>query len=469
MAKLEVKYDPTLEQSEIIARLDNSSPEEAGDDYERNQTAMQQTSIYGVQCPIIAVNNIMVAYEDILSFELDDTKHIPEVTLHIIDRKSLIQYLDTPGNDNELRIQILPPFEDAYKKINLTFLISDFSMGQDGNDLFITGIYKLSKFTSSQFKSFGEVGLYDLFDQIASDSKLGFATNVEAGEDARFVYCPYSSYKSTIEREISHSGDETTIYDWWIDVWNYLNLANVYERYTATDSEDDMKVWISGTVDEVGEGIKIEPQEVPAELTNMFGTEETQLYVADYRINTNPGINIYEGTDKVYSVYSMNNKEYQDTYISDGDVKKDVFENFEYKGEVYGEYDYITNGMYRVPFLQKMKNGSLEVDLKQPLLGIQRGNHVNFACYYNDDSIDYPLESLETGNVADDNPQTNVPVMEPDVNESNPSDTFKLDKSVSGQYMVIGNIYRFIEGQWTHTVILTRPIDQKPKILAEEE
>lgn len=468
MAKLEVKYDPTLKQSEIIARLDNTSPEESGEEYNGNQTELQQTSIYGIQCPIIAVNNIMIAYEDILSFELDDTDHVPKVSLHVIDRKSLIQYLDTPDNDNELRIQILPPFEDAYKKINLTFFISNYSMGEGGNDLFITGDYKLPKFTSSQFKSLGKIGLYDLFDRVASDTQLGFATNVEAGEDERFIYCPYNSYKNTIEKEIMRSGDKTNVYEWWIDVWNYLNLANIYERYTTIDPENDMKVWVSGAVDEVGEGIKIEPQEVVADLTNMFGTEETQLYVADYRINTNPGINVREGTDKIYSVYSMNDKEYKDTYISDGDVKKDVFENFEYKGEVYGDYDYITGGMMRIPFLQKIKNGTLEVDLKQPLLGLQRGNHVNFACYYNNDSRDYPVDSLKSEGAVQE-VQTNVPLMEPDVDETDPSDTFKLDKSISGQYMILGNIYRFASGQWTHTVILTRPADQKPKILIEEE
>ena len=469
MAKIEVKYDPTLEQSEIIARLDNTSPEEAGEDYKGNQTALQQTSIYGVQCPIIAINNIMVAWEDIITFELDDTKHIPSVTLHVMDRKNLIQYLDSPGNDNELRIQILPPFEDAYKKINLTFLISHYSMGENGDDLYISGVYKLSKFTSSQFKSFGEIGLYELFDKIASDSKLGLASNVESMEDKRFVYCPYTSYQRTIEKEVSHSGDETTIYDWWIDSWNYLNLVNIYERYNAIDSEDDMKVWISGAVDEIGEGIHIEPQEVTADLTNMFGTEETQLHVFDYRINTDPGINIYEGTDKVYSVYSMKNKEYQDTYISDGDVKKDVFENFEYKGEVYGEYDYITGGMKREPFLQKMKTGSIEVDLGQPLLGLQRGNRVNFACYYNNDNMDYPTYGLSEEGDMNTNIQTNVPLMEPDVNESDPSDTFKLNKSVSGQYLIIGNVYKFFDKHWTHTVILTRPADQKPKMLVDEE
>lgn len=469
MAKLEVKYDPTLEQSEIIARLDNSSPEEAGEDYQDNKTDLQQTSIYGVQCPIIAVNNIMIAYEDILSFELDDTGHIPSVSMHVIDRKNLIQYLDTPGNDNELRIQILPPFEDAYKKINLTFLISSFRVGVGGDSLYISGVYKLSAFTSSQFKSFGEVSLYDLFDKIASETKLGFATNVEQGEDKRFVYCPYTSYQNVIEKEISHSGDETTIYDWWIDVWNYLNLANIYERYKSIDSEDDMRVWISGAVDEVSEGIKVEPQEVQADLTNLFGSEESQLFVSDYRINNLPGINVREGTDKVYSVYSMNGKEYQDTYISDGDVKKDIFNNFEYKGEVYGDYDYITNGMLRAPFLQKIKNGSVEVDLNQPLLGIQRGNHVNFACYYNDDSRNYPMNGLPEEGGMETDVQTNVPLMEPEVDETNPSDTFKLDKSISGQYMVAGNIYRFYPSGWIQTVILTRPIDQKPKILTEEE
>jgi hypothetical protein len=466
MALIEVKYDPTLEQSDIIARIDNTSLEEAGENYEGNMTAMQQTSIYGVQCPIIAVNNIMVAMEDILSFELDDSKHIPKVTMHIIDRKSLIQYLDAPGNDNELRVQILPPFEDAYKKINLTFLVSNFSMGEMGNDLYITGVYKLAKFTDSQFKSFGEVCLYDLFDKIASETQLGFATNVEAGEDKRYVYCPYNSYQNVIEKEIKHSGDETTVYDWWIDVWNYLNLANMYERYTAIDQEDDMKVWISGAVDEVGEGIHIEPQEVPAELTNLFGSEESQLFVGAYRLVTKPGINVREGTDKIYSVYSMNNKAYEDTYISDGDVKKDVFNNFEYKGEVYGDYDYITGGMKREPFFQKMNNGCVEVDLQQPLLGIQRGNHVTFACYYNDDNRDYPTSGLPEEGGMEEDPQTTTPVMEPDTTGA---DTFKLDKSISGQYMVAGNKYKFANNQWTHTVILTRPIDQKPKILAEEE
>ena len=210
MALIEVKYDPSLKQSEIIARLDNSSPEEAGENYEKNPIEIQQTSLYGIQCPIIAINNIMVAVDDILNFELDDTKHEPSVSMCIYDRKQLIQYLNAPENDNELRVQILPPFEDVYKKIDLTFFITSFRMGNN-NELYINANYKSPGFVSSRFKSFGEISLYKLCDSIASEIQLGFATNIEDMDDKRYVYCPYTSYKNSIEKEISHSGEQTII------------------------------------------------------------------------------------------------------------------------------------------------------------------------------------------------------------------------------------------------------------------
>lgn len=162
----------------------------------------------------------------------------------------------------------------------------------------------------------------------------------------------------------------------------------------------------------------------------------------------------------------MENNEYQDTYISNGDVKKDIFNNFEYKGEVYGEYDYITNGMYREPFTQKIKNELIEVDLCQPLLGIQRGNQVMFACYYIDSTFNYIEEGLKNDGLYNDDAKTEVPIMTPD---DIGQETMKVNKSISGQYMVYGNIYRYNNRRWTHTIILARPSDQKPKLLKEEE
>lgn len=465
MAIIRVKYDPQLKQSEIIARLDNSSPEESGEYYQKNPVEIQQTSLYGVLCPIIAINNVMVAVEDIWSFYLKDTNTIPSIDLTVYDRKKLIEYLNTPGNDNELRVQILPPFDDAYKKIDLTFFITRFFMGSQG-ELHISAVYKLPEFVSGKFKSFGEISLYNLCDTIASETKLGFATNVEDAGDNRYIYCPFVSYQNILNKEISHSGSKTTIYDWWIDVWNYLNLVDIYERYNAIDSDEDMKIWISGQVDEVTESVEIKPIQTTAILSNIFGSDETQLHVKEYRIHNTPGLDFSKGTDKVYSVYSMNDKDYHDNYISDGDVKKDLFTNFEYCGEVYGDYDYITNGIYREPFLQKMRTNTIEIDLDNPLLGLHRGGRCVFECYYNDDLYDYTTNVLKDADLMNSDPQTYTPIEEPGTSGS---DTFKLDKSISGQYLIIGNTYSYSLGRWTQTVTLTRPIDQKPKILNVEE
>ena len=466
MAKVTVKYDPQLEQSEIIAQIDNGDQSQVPE--EKNYTELQQTAIYGIQCPIIAVNNVMISYEDIISFDLDDTGHMPVVNIHIFDRKSFISKLDTPNECNELRVQILPPFDDVYEKINLTFFITNFKMGARG-DLYITGTYKISDFTSSQFKSFGEISTYNLFNTIASECKLGFSTNVEDEDDKRFVYCPFKSYKSTIEREISHSGSETVIYDWWIDAWNYMNLVDMYDRYNAIDSDDDMKIWVSAADSEVTEGSEIKPQETKAEFTNLWGSNESQLYVKAYRKITNTGVNVLRGTDKIYSVYSMKDRTYEDTSIEykneKGESLKDKFNNFEYKGEVYGEYDYITNGMYRGPFFQRMNNEHLEIDLDQPMLGVLRGNRLNFACYYNNDMYNTVPDKMDEEGLLE-NVSTNVPMEE--IGEAGQSDAFRLDKSVSGQYLITGNKYHYSDRHWTQTVMLVRPHDQNPKMLKEE-
>lgn len=472
MSLIRVKYDPTLKHSDIIARLDNTNSDEVDEKYVTNYTDMQQTSIYGIQCPIIAVNNIMIAYDDILDFTLEDTSTVPMVNMIILDRKNLIKMLDTPRQDNELRIEILPPFDDAYKKINLTFIISSYDQ-LDQNALSISGTYKSPELFSSQYKSFGEVSLYQLMDQIASEVKLGFATNVEDAQDKRFVYCPFNNYIDLIQNEVEHSGDETHIYDWWIDVWNYLTLCDMYERYNAIDSEEDTNLWISNQTDEVTNTVEIQAQKSKSEFSNLFGMEESQLYVKAYRTINNIGSNISVGNDKIYSVYSMNDREYKDTNIQfsgdeGGETRpKDIFKNFEYQGEVYGDYDYITGGMLREPFLQKMNNELLEIDLAQPLLGIQRGKRLNFACYYDNSMFDNTNYGLEDAGLVNDNIKTNVPVEE--MGQDYQSDTFKLNKFISGQYLIIGNRYTFRNKKWTQTVILTRPAEQTPKILKDDD
>ena len=287
MAIIQVKFDNTLKQSDIIVPLTNSSRDEAEEIYTQNRPAVQQTAVYGIQSPLIMVNNIVIDFSDVLLFELSCVYDTPSVKLAVRDRYNLISTIDTPSVDNELRIQILPKFEDKYKKINLTFYITRSSI--NGNIIDIRGEYKLSKFTSDNIKSFGEISTYQLIEKIAQETGLGFASNVSDSNDKRYIYCNNKSYNDLLQDEIEMSGSDMQVYDYWIDWWNNVVFADIYERYNSTDPDEDIQIWVSGQQKEVEEGSEVQPQKVVASFNNHIANSTSELYIKDYKVVNNSG------------------------------------------------------------------------------------------------------------------------------------------------------------------------------------
>lgn len=469
MSLIQVKFDHNIKQSDIIIPLTNSSHEEAGNAYVNNQPEIQQTSVYGIMSPLIMVNNIVVDFSDVLDFELKCVDVTPTVQMTVLDRYKLITILDTPGVDNELRVQILPRFDNIYKKINLTFFITNFQIRD--NYITIKGEYKLPVFFSSNIKSFGEIDTYELYESIAIETGLGFASNIEkSGLDKRWIYCDNKTYSKLLSNEIKRSGYDNQILDYWIDWWNNLVLADIYERYNAIDKDEDMQIWISGQNYEVSEGIEITPQQSVASLNNHPSLKFSELYVKEYKIINNPGSNIYLGTDKIYSIYEMNKTEHMDHMIMDGDVKKDIISHYEYMGEMYGDYNYLLSDRKRSDFLQKIKtNETIEVTINTPLLGLMRGNRVNFLWYINDSRVDGIHSKLNENGVLN-NPSTNIPLSSADnIIDKSPDGNFVLDHSISGQYLITGCRMKFSNKMWDYSIVLSRPTSAKPNIIKEYE
>lgn len=469
MALIQVKFDNTLQQSDIIIPLTNSSQAEAGEAYTGNKPEVQQTHIYGIQAPLIMINNIVVDFSDVVSFELKNEKILPEVYLTVNDRYNLTTILDTPSLDNELRIQILPKFENKYKKINLTFFIT--KMKIDKGIIHMTGEYKLPTFLSYNIKSFGKISSYNLFQTIAQESQLGFASNTaDNPETERYIYCDNKSYKDLLRDEISKSCTNTQIYEYWIDWWNNLIFADILERYNAVDKDEDMQIWISGQNREMEEGSEIEPTQVVASFTNHPSQQQNELFVKNYKICNSPGSSIKKGTDKVYSVYEYGKTEYMDHLIQDGDVHKDVFTRLEYLGEVYGEQNYLLSSKLYESFKQKIaSNETLEFEIKTPLLGIMRGNRVNFMWYINDSMTENVQGNLQETGSVDNNPESNIPLEENNIEDKNQDGSFVLDKTVSGQYLVTKCNMKYQDQQWKYVVTISRPTSTKPKLINENE
>ena len=467
MSAITVEFDNTLEKSSIIMPLISSSTAEAGDNYiDRNMTDTAQTSVFGVQVPLIMINNTVIDFDNIHYFILRSKGRLPELIMTVEDKYEMINNIDKPGCDNEVRVQILPKFEDAYKKINLTFFISNIQV--NGKLIRMTCTYKLPYLMSSQFKSFGECNTYELFKSIAQESQLGFATNVSTTNDTRFAYCDNKSILDLLENEINYANATEHILDWWIDLWDNLNLADIKERYESVDSDEDLNIWIAGQVKEMNIGNDIQPYQTPAILTNFPGFDSSELYVKNYTINTKPGINLSSGTDKLIGVYEDVKLEYSDTLIQDGDIHNDIFRKYEYVGETYGEYNYMLAQQLRSSYINKMNNETIVLTLQSPLLALMRGHKVNFIRYINNDAVENKIKVLEEAGVIDRNIESNIPLGQYEIALDSGSGKFTIDRTVSGQYLINSVELIYSGNTWDYNLTLTKPASTKVSIIKNE-
>lgn len=470
MSIVTLEFDNTLTKSNIVMPIISSSTNEATEDYnDKNVSEIAQTAVFGIQVPLIMINTTVIDFNAIRYFELKSHGILPELIMTVEDRYEIINNLDKPSHDNEVRIQILPRFDNAYKKIDLTFYIN--SIQVNGSLIRLSCSYKLSQLSSSQYKSYGEIDTYSLFKTVATETNLGFATNVAQGNDKRYAYCDNKSLLELLSSEINYANATDHILDWWIDLWDNINLVDIKERYLAVDSNEDLQVWVAGETHEVGVDKEIAANKVTAVLNNYKGIGRTELYVIDYAINNHPGMQMSMGSDKVYGIYEDINKEYTDHLIQDGDVKNDIFTKYNYLGETYGEYNYLLSKYLREGYLQKINSETIKVTLQSPLLGLMRGHKVNFIRYVNDDRLENKIKALEEAGAIDKDVESNIPLDEYELNEvdENMSDgMFRVDRSASGQYLITGVNILFVDNKWKYVLTMAKPASINQTILKKQ-
>ena len=444
--------------------LKSSSVSEAGSLYTNNKYDIQQTSVYGIYSPLISINDIIIDFNDVIDFSLKSKSSLPTLHTTVYDKYGLIESLGDPGLDNEVRVQILPKFDNVYKKINMTFYITKTKIHD--KYIQISAQYKIIDLLSTRFKSFGELTTYQFFEQVAKETGLGFATNIQDNEnDKRYIYCNYKSYKDILDREIEFGGDENVIYDYWIDFWNNINLVDIKDRYNNIDKDEDLKIWISTQNGEMSEDIEHTPIETIAYINDHPKYRNTELYVNSYNIINNQGQMIDSGSDNVYSIYNMNNLENLDYIVQDGDIKNDIFIHHDYLGEIYSEHNYLKQKKLRDFFIKKINSECIEIHMNSCLLGLQKGNKVNFISYYNDYIIDDKYDTLSNNSAISDS-EPNIPI-DTITNNDEGIGSFNINDAISGQYLITRCDIKYTENKWDYILFLNKPSSQKINIWNE--
>ena len=453
MAQITVKYDPTLQIEKIEDLMYATDKEEQQDD---RQAEVQQTKITGILTPLVKINNIVLLWDKITRFELSSTRFLPELTFTFKDDLGFTKSLDQPGNDNLVLVQILPPFDEAYKKINLRFFIENIKI--TGDKVTVSCKYNVPALYQYKLEALGKLSTYDYLDKVATDCGLGYASNLDGTKDEKYIYIRNTNYLKSVEHEICLSGSDTCILDSWIDLHNYLILCDVYERYNALESE--LKIWtMPSSIPNTESNDPVKPRQEDAIITNAIALRNSQLFVGDYTVKNNSGSSIRNGTDKVLESYYMLNNESSSMLIQDGDIKKDTFVKSVYMGEIFGDYDYFSAEVCRKAYLQKINSNTIEVALSSPLLGLERGQRVNFRWYEANEVI----QTIKDKNQI----ETNIPDTD---DETNDKERMTLNKQVSGQYLIIGTTIRFngFNNGWKYILTLSRPANQVNTYLENE-
>lgn len=455
---------PNITFPEVPVTLQSTDESEVEDPQSPGE--MMQTQYYGIKCPLVAINDIVIDFPDIEYFELDGEGPVPSLKMEFRDRKKLFTSFEPVGRKNKIHVQILPPFDDTYKKIEILFYVDKFTFG---DVIEVSGVYYAPDLTNSQFISLGEKTTYELFDKVSTDTGLGFASNIRETDDKRFIYSPHSSWASVLGNEIKNSSaDETHVYDWWIDLWNNLTLCDIFERYNASDDVEENPIWIADHINTTTTHDKPVPVAAARVFTNLDLERSTELYVTDYENVVQTGTDYNSGHTRVISIYNENTKEYVDHMV--GDETEDTFVKYEYGGEVYGDYDYIFSSKCRDQYLKLLKGDTIKITLQQPTLGLLRGEQIRFVWYDNDSGTQAMKDMLKDTGALEEDPDLGWLKDWVEVNKDpSQSRPLSVNLNVSGQYTIIGQKMIYDPSGWQYILTLTRPEKQTIHQLKRDE
>lgn len=439
---IEVKQDHKLQFPTIEVPKYNESDDEGAN-------VAKQTNIEGVLVPLFRFNNLTITFEMVRTMRLTCDR-VPEIRIEIKDFLDLIKIMDSPGLDNILYMQIVPPFDDAYKKIQLAFYITDTNI--DGNIITLTGTYYVPKFFDTIMKPYGIISSYELFNTISNDYSLGFCSNVKDSPDERYIYNPNKPVTEFMNREVEFSGEKEQVFTWWIDFWNNINFVDLFKEYTEICSDEDMQIWLSDTFKST-DNEENKPYQQIAAFSNHPAFTSSPMYITDYKPISQSSLI----TDRNFETYSMDNLEASSTLIQDGDVHNNIFTKYQYGGEVFGDFDYLSQRACRDMFLNKINSQCIEVVIKTPMLGLIKGDHVNVWWY--------DIGNQTANNIDSSNIESNIPIPEDPEGSREGEVPIVINKTISGQYYIVDIEFNYIGGMcWENKYILSRSAENIQRV-----
>lgn len=449
---INIKFDNNLPDIEVMRPMYPTSEDTGGAGMDNSEVM-----INGVIAPVVKFNNRTLNWKSIISMKISSSGPLPTLDLVFYDDDNTSTLLDTPGPDNTVVVVITPPFDGIYKKIKLRFYIKDIRTDVFARKISCEGEYCVDGLNDCTLEAFGQMTTPEFFEEVSKRLKLGYCTNVDGVDDSRFIYINNQSYLDSLKRICREGGKQDCVLDWWVDMWNNVNLVDVYDKFLG-QSDDELTVFGVKNYNMVDSSDPVHPIEIPATITNNLKMKALPLYTDKFDLINSNAKNKRGGTDRVVTTYDIERDLSRDLLVQDGSgVKESVFKKYRYDGEYYGEAgSWLEAPEYASMLQQKISNFLIRVELPMPCFGLMRGGRVNVE-WYDESNVSELVYKQNVGM------ESNIPLPEDDeTQDMTDPGTQRLNRKISGQYYIVSSdiTYRNKGNQvaLNQSLVLSRPV-----------
>jgi hypothetical protein len=248
---------------------------------EFNSDGDEQAAIDIGKKPFVWMGDIQL--DILIDFKLTSSTFLPTIKIKFEDRFANFDHLRFPNDDEKIKVFVSSKSE-ILRPIYLQFKITKFNR-VTANIYQIEGVLDINRFLVTKVESFSDSTSYEVFNQIATLTKLGFQTNINSTDDSMTWINPGLTGMDFCKEVIKKSYRSDSSYMWaFVDFYYNLNFLDIEEQFQF-DLSKQTGIF-SGSLNEIQRNIN---QEASAEteflyLTNDMSSSTSPNYFESYKV-----------------------------------------------------------------------------------------------------------------------------------------------------------------------------------------
>lgn len=306
--------DPDIQKT---IRFDEMSIPESPDPADV-QGGNRKLDEFGLVYPMIRINDIILARQNILSMTISMNGFMPTISLNLIFEDSSFISRNMPKDGDLISLYI------RTSTAALTYLRDDFiitscnarnrSNGEMGGNVSINGRLFIPGFDSKAGMNAITGSSKFVMKSIAKNYGIGFSTNDfdDTDDFMTWIQCRESS-ESFINDITRHSWkNDTSFYKTWIDLYYNICYVNINKFLLSTENEEEIDITFATNILNMYNQVENDPSPEKAQmtvkiLTNMSEFRSTPFFIKKWNpVNNSSSISLIGGYSSTSMTYVHN-------------------------------------------------------------------------------------------------------------------------------------------------------------------